>query len=53
MNSATTTTDRKIDPMNVKNIEEVIYLLQESERIGGETDAKTAYMKGLEYINNL
>ena len=29
--------------MNVKNIEEVIFLLQESESIGGETDAQIAY----------
>ena len=28
-------------------------LIQESEKIWGEYDAKDAYFKGLEYINNL
>jgi len=44
---------RKVDPMNVRNIEEEIYLIQESEKRGGEIDAKIAYMKWLEYIKTL
>lgn len=49
----TSPSKKKPSNLNVKNIEELIYLLQESEKIWWETDAKEAYIKWLEYINNL
>ncbi|MDD2870816.1 MAG: hypothetical protein PHS49_02400 [Candidatus Gracilibacteria bacterium] len=45
--------EKKVDNLHVTSIEEVIYLLQESEERGGETDAREAYVKGLEYFANL
>ena len=44
---------KKVDNLHVTSIEEIIYLLQESEEKGGETDAREAYVKGLEYFANL
>jgi hypothetical protein len=49
-------TRKKINPMKVKNIEEIIFLLQEWEkdyRKNWWVDVKIAYKRGLEYINNL
>jgi len=46
----------KIDSMNVRNIEELIYLLQEwdnDHKNNWWIDAKKAYIQWLEYINNL
>lgn len=47
---------KKVDPMNVKNIEEVIFLLQEGEQsytTHGGISAQQAYLQGLEHINDL
>ena len=44
---------KKPSILNVTTLEEEIYLIQESERIWWEMDAKEAYFKGLEFINNL
>ncbi|MCH2188409.1 hypothetical protein MK079_01105 [Candidatus Gracilibacteria bacterium] len=49
-------TQKKVDPMNVKNIEELIYLLKEGDqdyRNNGGIPAEEAYFKGLERIHNL
>jgi len=37
----------------VKSLEEEILLIRESEKRWWEIDAKTTYIKGLKYINNL
>ncbi len=53
---STISTNRKVDPMNVKNIEELIYLLQEWDndyRNNWWTDARVAYVEWLKFINNL
>lgn len=45
-----------IDPLNVRNIEETLILLQEWEKSYQKKwsiSAKKAYIKWLEYINNL
>ena len=50
------TTFKKPSILNVTTLEEEIYLIQESERDiknNGTMDAKIAYIKGLELINNL
>lgn len=47
------TTIKKVNILNVKTLEEEIYLIQESERIWWETDAKEAYLEWLKFINNL
>ncbi|MCK9272605.1 hypothetical protein M0P65_03595 [Candidatus Gracilibacteria bacterium] len=46
----------KIDILNVKSIEEEIYLLMEGEKDyqqNGGIPARDAYIKGLDFINNL
>jgi hypothetical protein len=53
---STISTNRKVDPINVKNIEELIYLLQEWDndyRNNWWTDARVAYIEWLKFINNL
>lgn len=47
------TLNQKPSILHVKTFEEEVYLIQESERIWGEMDAKEAYLKWLEFINNL
>jgi hypothetical protein len=47
------TETRKISNLHVSTIEEEIYLIQESEKRWWETDAKVAYLQGLDFINNL
>jgi len=44
---------RKLSILNVQTIEEEIALIRESEESWWEMDAKEAYVKGLEFINNL
>ena len=39
--------------LHVKNIEEEIALIRESEERGGEMPAREVYIEGLEFINNL
>lgn len=50
------TTIRKVDILNVRTLEEEIYLIQEWERDYNENwwiDAKEAYLEWLKFINNL
>jgi len=49
----TTSTIKKPSILHVSTFEEEVYLIQESERIWGEMDAREAYIKGLDFINNL
>ncbi len=51
-----TTQKRKLSVLNVNSIEEEIMLIKESEaeyNENGWIDAREAYKKWLEYINNL
>ena len=51
-----TTTFRKPSVLDVRTFEEEVYLIQEWERDYQENwwmDAREAYIKGLEFINNL
>ena len=43
----------KIDNLNVKNFEELMFLIAESERIWWEMSFEESYQKTTEYINNL
>ena len=45
--------EKKLSNLHVKNIEEEILLIRESEEMWWEMDAKEAYVKWLEFINNL
>lgn len=45
--------NQKPSILHVKTFEEEVYLIQESEKVGWEMDAKEAYLKWLEFINNL
>lgn len=47
------TTSQKPNILHVRTFEEEVLLIQESERKWWEMDAKTAYLKWLEFINNL
>ena len=52
----TLATKRKIDPLNVKNIEEEIILIKGAEEDYNKNwwrDAREVYLDGLKYIDNL
>lgn len=44
---------KKPSILNVRTFEEEIYLIEESEKTWWEMDAREAYIKWLEFINNL
>jgi len=48
-----TITKRKLSNLYVNTIEQEVLLIRESEEKWWETNAKKAYIKGLDYINNL
>ncbi|MDQ7008778.1 MAG: hypothetical protein Q9M94_00625 [Candidatus Gracilibacteria bacterium] len=48
-----TQTQTKPSALNVKGLEDIIYLLRESEKKGGATSAKNAYIEGKKQLEKL